>query len=390
MIRYVTAGESHGKCIAAILEGIPSGLEVTEEFINTDLALRQKGYGRGPRMKSIEHDKVSITSGVRHGKTMGSPITVTISNKDWENWKTVMSPNPAQPSEDKAGFKLTSPRPGHVDLAGALKFNVNDIRDVSERASARGTAAAVAVGAVCKKLLGEFGIKITSFTKEIGNVKSPSVWKKIEEIMELTAASPVRCLDKSAEKLMMEAIDKAAENGDTLGGIFTVIADKVPVGLGSHTQWDLKLDGRLARAVMSIQAVKGVEIGYGFDVARKPGSQVHDEIFYDEQKGYYRKSNNAGGIEGGISNGEPIIVRAAMKPIPSLKKPLASVDISTKERTDAQIVRSDICAVPSAGVIGEAVVAIEIAGAFCEKFGGDSVEEIKMNYANYLDMVRNR
>ncbi|MBN1383757.1 MAG: chorismate synthase [Elusimicrobia bacterium] len=386
MIRYITAGESHGKCISAILEGIPAGLKLTEEFINIDLALRQKGYGRGPRMKSIEHDKVSISSGVRHGKTMGSPITLTILNKDWENWKTVMSTGMA----DKAGFKLTSPRPGHVDLAGIIKFNTDDIRNVSERASARGTAVHVAVGAVCKKLLNEFGIKIISFTKEIGGIKAPSVCRQAGEIIKLANSSPVRCLDKNTEKLMIKAIGKAEKDGDTLGGVFTVIADKVPVGLGSHTQWDLKLDARLAQAVMSIQAVKGVEIGYGFDVARKLGSQVHDEILYSKQKGYYRKSNNAGGIEGGISNGEPIIVRAAMKPIPTLRRPLASVDILTKKRTDAQIVRSDVCAVPSAGIIGEAVVAIEIARVFCEKFGGDSIEEMKINYTNYLNMVRNR
>ncbi|MEW6556458.1 MAG: chorismate synthase [Elusimicrobiota bacterium] len=387
MIRYVTAGESHGKCLTVILEGLPSGVELTEEFINTELARRQKGFGRGERMQSIEKDRVSITSGVRHGKTLGSPIAMTISNKDWENWKTIMSTEPEDYDEK---FKLTRPRPGHADLAGVLKFNTDDTRNILERASARETAARVSAGAVCKKLLAEIGIKIVSFTKEIGGIKAPAIKLKPGDIEKIAESSPVRCLDKKAEELMISAIEKAQQNGDTLGGIFTVVVDKVPVGLGSHTQWDLKLDARLSYVMMSIQAVKGVEIGRGFDIARKLGSQVHDEIFYDNQIGYWRKSNNAGGIEGGISNGEQIIVRAAMKPIPSLKKSLQSVDIVTKEAIKAQIVRSDICAVPAACVIGEAVVAIEIARAFCEKFGGDSVDELKSNYSNYLDMLRNR
>ncbi len=387
MIRYVTSGESHGKCLTAVLEGIPYGLELDEDFINTELARRQKGFGRGERMQSIESDKVSITSGVRHGKTLGSPIALTISNKDWENWKTIMS---TQVRDVDEKFKLTRPRPGHADLPGVLKFNTDDTRDILERASARETAARVAVGAICKKFLKEFGIKIISFTKEIAGIRVPSSKMKIDDIAELVENSPVRCYDEKTAERMMKAIKKAKENGDTVGGIFTVVAAGVPVGLGSHTQWDLKLDARLSFAMMSIQAVKGVEIGRGFDITRKLGSEVHDEIFYDKSIGYWRKSNNAGGIEGGISNGEQIIVRAAMKPIPSLKKPLQSVDIQIKKNIKAQIVRSDVCAVPSAGVIGEAVVGIEIARAFLEKFGGDSIVEIKTNYSNYIDMIKSR
>ncbi|MBI5574404.1 MAG: chorismate synthase [Elusimicrobia bacterium] len=387
MIRYVTSGESHGKCLTAILEGIPYGLELDEDFINSELARRQKGFGRGERMQSIESDKVSIISGVRHGKTLGSPIALTISNKDWENWKTIMSTESGAADEK---FKLTRPRPGHADLPGILKFNTDDMRDILERSSARETAARVAVGAICKKFLKEFEIKIISFTKEIAGIRVPSSKMKIDDIADLAEKSPVRCFDEKTAERMIKAIEKAKENGDTVGGIFTVVVGGMPVGLGSHTQWDLKLDARLAYAVMSIQAVKGVEIGRGFDVSRKLGSQVHDEIFYDNSIGYWRKTNNAGGIEGGISNGEQIIVRAAMKPIPSLKKPLQSVDIKTKESIKAQIVRSDVCAVPAAGVIGESVVSIEIAKAFIEKFGGDSITEIKANYLNYTDMLKSR
>lgn len=387
MIRYVTSGESHGKCLTAVLEGIPYGLELDEDFINNELARRQKGFGRGERMQSIESDKVSITSGVRHGKTIGSPIALTISNKDWENWKTIMSTDSGI-SEEK--FKLTRPRPGHADLAGILKFNTDDMRDILERSSARETASRVAVGAICKKFLKEFGIKIISFTKEIAGIRVQSTKMKVDDLAALAENSPVRCFDEKTAERMIKAIEKAKENGDTVGGIFTVVAAGVPVGLGSHTQWDLKLDARLAYAVMSIQAVKGVEIGRGFDVSRKMGSQVHDEIFYDNSIGYWRKSNNAGGIEGGISNGEQIIVRAAMKPIPSLKRPLQSVDIKTKESIKAQIVRSDVCAVPAAGVIGESVVAIEIAKAFIDKFGGDSISEIKTNHLNYIEMMKSR
>ncbi|MFH1540309.1 MAG: chorismate synthase [Elusimicrobiota bacterium] len=391
MIRYVTSGESHGRCLTTILEGIPYGLELDEDFINCELARRQKGFGRGERMQSIESDKVSITSGVRHGKTLGSPIALTISNKDWENWKTIMATEPSGiDSANSADEKLTRPRPGHADLPGILKFNTDDTRDILERSSARETASRVAVGAICKKFLKEFGIRIISFTEEIAGICVPLTKVKFNDIAELVEKSEVRCFDDNLSQQMMKAIEKAKENGDTVGGVFAVIVEGVPVGLGSYTQWDLKLDGRLAYAVMSIQAIKGVEIGRGFEISKKLGSEIHDEIFYNKTVGYWRKSNNAGGIEGGISNGEQIVVRAAMKPIPSLKKPLQSVDIKTKQCLEAQIVRSDVCAVPAAGVIGEAVVSIEIAKAFCEKFGGDSMIEIKANYSNYIDMLKNR
>ena len=359
MIRYVTSGESHGKCLTAILEGIPSGLKISEDDINGELARRQKGYGRGDRMKSIERDAVSITSGVRQGRTIGSPITVTIPNRDWENWKTIMSVSKTGGNNPE----ITRPRPGHADLAGILKFDSEEIRDILERSSARETAARVAVGSICKKFLSEFGIKTASWVNEIGGVKSKDVRLGIEEIIIMSELSQVRCLDKSAERAMIAAIEDAKSKGDTVGGIFTVLADGIPVGLGSHTQWDLKLDSRIAGAMMSLQAIKGVEIGRGFELARMPGSLAHDEIFYEKQKGFYRKTNNAGGIEGGISNGEQIVVRAAMKPIPSLTAPLRSVDINTKKPSKAQAVRSDVCAVPSAAVIGEAITAIEIAKA---------------------------
>ncbi|HAM39631.1 MAG: chorismate synthase [Elusimicrobia bacterium RIFOXYC2_FULL_34_12] len=384
MIRYITAGESHGKHLTAIIEGIPAGLELTEDYINIELARRQKGFGRGKRMQSLEKDKVSIVSGVRYGKTIGSPITMIIPNKDWENNKKIMSILKKNYDER---FKLTHPRPGHADLAGIIKYNRNDIRDILERASARETAARVAVGAVCKKYLNEFDIKTASFVTEIGGIIAKKTKLEIKDIKSISESSEVRCLDKQAEKFMIDNILKAEKHGDTLGGVFTVIVDNVPVGLGSYIQWDLKLDARLAYAVMSIQAIKGVEIGGGFDLARRFGSQVHDEIFYDDNIGYFRKSNNAGGIEGGISNGQQIIVHAAMKPIPSLTKPLKSVDIKTKKQVEAQAIRSDVCAVPAAAVVGEAVVSIEVSKAFCEKFGGDSINEVKNNYSKYLDLL---
>jgi chorismate synthase len=384
MIRYLTAGESHGKNLTVIVDGIPAGLELKEDFVNIELARRQKGFGRGKRMQSIESDKVSISSGLRHGKTIGSPICMTISNKDWKNWMKIMS---IDKSDYEDSYRITHPRPGHADLAGILKYDTDDIRNILERASARETAARVAVGTVCKIFLEEFDIKIVSFTDEIGGIQAPNIKMAVDNIAKVSNLSPVRCLDKKAEKQMIKAIENAGKIGDTLGGIFTVLVDKVPVGLGSHTQCDLKLDGRIAYAIMSIQAIKGVEIGLGFGVARKSGSQVHDEIFYNKNKGYWRKTNNAGGIEGGISNGEQIVIRAAMKPIPSLGKPLKSVDIETKEQVKAQIVRSDICAVPSAEIIAESITAIEVAKTFCEKFGGDSMKEIKTNYSNYLDMI---
>ncbi len=386
MIRYITAGESHGKAVVAILEGIPSGLTVDEEYINHQLSRRQKGYGRGKRM-GIEKDKVNFVSGIRFGETLGSPICMTIANKDWKNWKTIMSVY----REDKRDeFILTRPRPGHADLSGILKFNRKDMRDILERSSARETATRVAAGAVAKKLLEEFKIYVVSFTKQIGDIRAKALNFSPRDVPSVTDESPLRCIDKFAEKKMVDAIKNAAESGDTIGGIFTVVAEGVPPGLGSHTQWDLKLDGRIAGALMSIQAVKGVEVGLGFDTVNFNGSEVHDEIKYDKKKKiFYRNSNNAGGIEGGMTNGEHLIFRAAMKPISSLKRPLSSIDIKTKKKVDSEIVRSDICAVPAAGVVGEAVVALEIAKSLKEKIGGDSLIEMKRNFVNYMKQIIN-
>ncbi|MFQ5866567.1 MAG: chorismate synthase [bacterium] len=386
MLRYITSGESHGKCLHSILEGIPSGLKLREEDINGELVRRQRGFGRGERMQKIEKDRVEITSGIRWGETIGSPITMTIINKDWENWKKLMS---IYASDKEMETRMVRPRPGHADLAGALKYGREDLRDILERASARETAARVAVGAVCKRLLAEFAIKVVSMTEEIGGIQAEVSKLRPEGIEKASESSSVRCPDKSAEKKMSKVIKEAEKSGDTLGGVFTVLAINPPAGLGSHTQWDLRLDGRLAQALMSIPAVKGVEIGGGFGMARKPGSKVHDEIFYEAGKGYYRKTNNSGGIEGGISNGENIIARVAMKPLSSLKKPLQSVDMITKKEVPAEVVRSDICAVPSACVIGEAVVAFEIARAMREKFGGDSLKEMKLNFGHYIEELKN-
>lgn len=395
MIRYLTSGESHGKELAAILEGMPSGLEVTSAYINNELARRQSGYGRGGRMK-IETDRAAINSGVRGGFTLGSPICLTVTNLDWENWKDVMSPD----VNAEAGKKtVTRPRPGHADLTGGLKYVHRDLRNILERSSARETAARVAVGAVAKRFLEEFGIKVFSWVVEIGGVRLEGVNGRPETLFKKAEASPVRCPDDKASERMMRKIDSAKAEGDSLGGVFEVTATGVPPGLGSHVQWDRKLDGNLARALMSIQAIKGVEAGIGFAVGSLPGSKIHDEIFYkeagkDNDKGYwpqtprfYRKTNNAGGIEGGMSNGEPVVLRAAMKPIPTLYKPLRSIDIETKKPFKASVERSDVCAVPAAAVIGEAVAAFEIAKAFLEKFGGDSVKEIERNYRGYLGQL---
>jgi len=387
MFRFVTSGESHGRCLYSVLEGIPSGLKLSEEDINRELGRRQMGFGRGERMQKIEKDRVEITSGLRWGETIGSPITLTIINKDWENWKKIMS---IHESDKDMKTKMVRPRPGHADLAGALKYGRDDLRDILERASARETAARVAIGAVCKRLLAEFTIKVMSMTEEIGSIRAEVLKLSPEEIEKASESSPVRCPDKDAEEKMAKVIREAEKSGDTLGGVFTVIVINPPAGLGSHTHWDLRLDGRLAQALMSIPAVKGVEFGAGFAMARKPGSKVHDEIFYEAGRGYYRKTNNSGGIEGGISNGENIIVRAAMKPLSSLKKPLKSVDMVTKKEGPAEVVRADICAVPSACVIGEAVVAIEIARAMREKFGGDSLPEMKSNFEHYMEELKNR
>jgi len=387
MLRYLTAGESHGRALIAILEGIPAGLKLTAEDIDKDLARRKVGYGRGDRMK-IEKDKVKILSGVRHGRTLGSPIALMIENLDWQNWHKIM-----KVEEDEVSLRettpVTNPRPGHADLTGAIKRNLKDVRDVLERASARETAVRVAVGAICKKFLRQFNISFYSRVLQIGSVRDRSDWHLAVENYQLVESSPLRCLDKEAEKKMISLIDRTREKGDSLGGIFEVIATGLPPGLGDYVQWDLKLDAQLAGAMMSIQAIVGVEIGLGFAAAERLGSEVQDEIFYDHEEGkFYRGTNNLGGIEGGMSNGEPIILRAAMKPISTLRRPLRSVNLLTKEKVRATKERSDICAVPAASVIAEAVVAFEIAKAVREKFGGDSVEEARRNYISYMDYVK--
>ncbi len=386
MLRYLTAGESHGELLIGIVEGMPAGLLVRFSDIDNDLARRQMGYGRGGRMK-IEKDTVKILSGVRWGKTLGSPIGLTVRNKDWDNWRAKMSPDAAFLNH---ADPVTRPRPGHADLAGAMKYGMTDIRNILERSSARETAMRVAVGALCKRLLDEFGISLVSHVLDIGGVFAKVGNMSATEIRRKTENSELRCADYEAEKRMKRKIDEAQAAGDSLGGIFEVIASGAPIGLGSHVQWDRKLDARLGMALMSIQAIKGVEVGSGFGVANKPGSQVHDEIFWTPKAGFFRKTNNAGGIEGGMSNGEDISLRAAMKPIPTLMKPLRSVDMESKKPFKASVERSDVCAVPAAAVVGEAVVAFELAAAMIEKFGGDSMEEMKRNYEQYQKQIKIR
>lgn len=385
MLRYLTAGESHGPALTAIIEGMPSNLPVTLEDVNRQLWRRQQGYGRGGRMK-IESDKIDVMSGIRFGKTMGTPIALLIHNKDWRNWSEKMAVEGDAPD---SVVEITKPRPGHADLAGALKYNQQDVRNVLERASARNTATMVACGTVARQLLRQFGMEVYSHVVELGPVKVDRLEGTIPEIAERAERSEVRVADPDAEKRIIDAITEAKAAGDTLGGIFEIIVTGVPVGLGSYSMPDRKLDGRLAQALMSIQAIKGVEIGIGFEAARQPGSRVHDEIQYN-QNTYHRPSNNAGGLEGGVTNGQPVIVRAAMKPIPTLYKPLESVDMRTKEPYRATIERSDVCAVPAAAVVGEAMVAWTLAQAFLEKFGGDSVEEIQTNFEAYMSGVTTR
>jgi chorismate synthase len=384
-LRFLTAGESHGEALTTVIDGIPAGLQLVEADINEDLARRQRGYGRGGRMK-IERDQAHISSGVRWGMTLGSPITLTIQNRDWENWKQTMAVG--APPEGTAPKTVTRPRPGHADLAGAMKYAHHDIRNVLERSSARETTARVAVAGVAKKLLGEFGITILSHVIEIGGVRVGALELPWDEIRRRAEESEVRCADSQTERAMIEAIDRAKAAGDTLGGVFEVVALGCPVGLGSYVQWDRKLDGLLAQAFCSIHAIKGAEVGLGFETARRPGSQVHDEILLDKDGGFQRASNSAGGLEGGVTNGQPVIVRAAMKPISTLRKPLRSVDVQTKEAVEAVVERSDVCAVPAAGVVGEAMMAIVLAAAFLDKFGGDSMDEIRRNHQGYLDYLK--
>ncbi len=373
MLTFTTAGESHGKCLIVIVNGFPAGIHLDESGINADLKRRQGGYGRGGRMQS-ESDKVCVLSGTRKNITIGSPICLKIENKDY---KIDILPD------------VTRPRPGHADLPGAIKFGHRDVRNILERASARETAARVAAGALAKILLARFDINVLGYVKGIGGVNSKKIVKSPDEILRNRNKSKVYCLDKLTEAKMIEKIKKAKKEGDSLGGIIEILAFGIPPGLGSHAQWNLRLDGILAGALMSIQAIKGVEIGLGFGFSKKFGSQVHDEIFYCKDKGAFsRATNNAGGIEGGITNGEVVIARAAMKPIPTLMKPLRSVDIITKKPENASTERSDVCAVPAVSVVGEAVMAFEIARCFMEKFGGDSIDEVTRNYDGYLEQIR--
>ena len=383
--RFLTAGESHGEALTAVVDGVPAGLPLSPADIDADLARRQKGYGRGGRMK-IERDRVHIFSGVRWGKTLGSPITLQITNRDWENWQATMGVE--TPAPGAAQKEVTRPRPGHADLAGAMKYGHRDIRNVLERSSARETTARVAVAGIAKRLLAEFGITILSHVTEIGGVRVGEIDISWDEVVRRAEASEVRCADPAAEALIIAAIDEAKGKGDTLGGVFEVVALGCPVGLGSYVQWDRRLDGRLAQAFSSIQAIKGCEFGMGFETARRPGSGVHDEILFDAGQGFRRSTNNAGGLEGGVTNGQPVVVRAAMKPLSTLRTPLKSVDLATKEAVEAVVERSDVCAVPAAGIVGEAMMAIVLADAFLEKFGGDGVDEIRHNYRAYLDSLK--
>ena len=378
MLRILTAGESHGKALIGIIEGFPSNVAISVERINQDLARRQRGYGRGGRMQ-IESDKVEIISGVRSGRSLGSPISFIIQNKDYENWQEHMDPvNP-----NKSDRRVTKARPGHADLTGAIKYNFNDIRNVLERSSARETALRVAAGSIINQLMEAFGIKVISHVTSIGPVVIKEAIYKVERLLK-AETSEVRCIDDTSTEEMKAAIKAAKEAGDSLGGTFEIHITGVPVGLGSYVQWDRKLDAKLAYHLMSIQGIKGVEIGYGFENSQKPGSEVHDEIYYNHKLGYHRLTNRAGGIEGGMSNGENIIVRCAMKPIPTLYKPLQTVDIETKEALEASVERSDTCAVPAASIVGEMVAISVIAEEFLRKFGGDSFEEIYKRWKNCL------
>jgi len=384
MLRFLSGGESHGQALTAIIEGMVSGLPLTAEYINTQLARRQGGYGRGGRM-AIEKDQVEFLTGLRNGQTLGSPITLMVKNKDWANWEEVMTPHPGAKIDER---KVTKPRPGHADLTGAIKYRHADVRNILERSSARETAVRVAVGTVGRRLLEELGITVFSHVVNIGGVVADTGNLSLAEISGKAAGSQVYCADPKAESEMIKVIDAAKEAGDSLGGVFEIIVTGLPVGLGSHVHWDRRLDGRLAQGLMSIQAIKGVEIGLGFRVANLRGSRIHDQIYHSPEKGFFRTTNGAGGLEGGMTNGQPLVIRAAMKPIPTLYTPLQSVDLATKEPFAASVERSDVCAVPAASVVGEAVVAYELAAAVLEKFGGDNLAEVQENYRSYQAYVK--
>lgn len=386
MLRLHTAGESHGPALTAILEGIPRGLTVPKETIDAELRRRQMGYGRGGRMK-LEHDEVVFLGGLRHGVTLGTPLALQVVNRNHEQqWKEVMSPlPPSEPIPEARMKRLTRPRPGHADLAGGLKYGARDLREVLERASARETAVRVAAGAIAKLLLRELGIEVRSHVLAVGSVTLPLdeyvPWETIRGLDD--AEIRLRCVDAKREEKMVAAIDAAREAGDTLGGIFEVVAHTPPPGLGSHTQWDLRLDGRLAQAILSIPAVKACAVGLGVEAAGRPGSLVHDAIHYQEERGFHRTTNRAGGLEGGMTNGEELRIRGFMKPISTMRKPIESVDIETREATTAAYERSDITAVPAAGVIGESMVALILTAAVREKLGGDSMTELTASYDRY-------
>ncbi len=387
-MRFETAGESHGECLVATLTGLPAGVPVSLDTVNHELWRRQQGYGRGGRMK-IEHDRAEIVSGVRHSHTIGSPVAILIRNRDWQNWTEALPVEDMDGAEDKKK-PVTRPRPGHADLAGAIKYNFHDARYILERASARETTARVALGAVAKALLIRFGVDIASHTIAVGGVRleRTAAW---DEVAALRAKAEVLlgCVDAAVEQRMKDAVDQAYRTGDTVGGVFEVIAHGVPPGLGSHTTWDARLDGRLAQAIVSIQAVKGVELGFAAENAASFGSAVQDTIHYDRQARHFtRGANRAGGLEGGITNGEDLLVRGFLKPISTLRRPLESVDLATREPALAAYERSDVCVVPAAGVIAEAMVALVLAQAFLEKFGGDSLGETKRNFDGYLNQVR--
>ncbi|MEY2192275.1 chorismate synthase [Neobacillus sp. BF23-41] len=388
-MRYLTAGESHGPQLTTILEGLPAGMPLLLEDINEELSRRQKGYGRGRRMQ-IEKDTAQIVSGVRHGYTLGSPIALVVQNNDWKHWTKIMGAEPLdEGQEDEVKRKVTRARPGHADLNGAIKYGHRDMRNVLERSSARETTVRVAAGAVAKKLLSLVGVELVSHVVEIGGIKANADHSlTFEALKDKTENSPVRCADPNVEKDMMAAIDEAKKNGDSIGGVVEVIAKGMPAGVGSYVHYDRKLDGKLAAAIMSINAFKGVEIGIGFEAASKPGSEVHDEIAWDQEKGYYRKTNRLGGFEGGMTTGMPIVVRGVMKPIPTLYKPLMSVDIDTKEPFAASVERSDSCAVPAAAVVAENVVAWELANALIEQFYSDRFDAFATEIKRQREFAR--
>ncbi len=385
-VRYLSGGESHGPCLTGIIEGLPAGMELNPGKINRHLERRQRGYGRGGRM-AIEKDRVEILSGLRFKRTIGSPLTIQIKNRDWDNWRSVMSPE-GEPPPDL--IPITRPRPGHADLAGGLKYNHDDLRLVLERSSARETAMRVAVGSVGRVMLESFGVAFYSHVTRIGSIDAEVTPEKLPDLAGRVEESPLRCASKEKESLMIREIDRAKDEGDSLGGIIELYITGVPPGLGSHVFWDRRLDGRLSGALSSIQGIKGVEIGAGFTAAAMRGKDVHDPVEFEPGAGIGRPGNKAGGIEGGISNGQPLVLRLAMKPIPTLTSPLASVDLVSGEGAPGTVERSDVCAVPSAAVVAEAVAAWELAAAFREKFAGDYMEEVKAAYDFYINRVNRR